>query len=1084
MLQLTDIRKTYHVAGFEQIALDGVSIAFRDNEFVAILGPSGSGKTTMLNIVGGLDHYDTGDLVIDGTSTRQYRDRDWDTYRNNRIGFVFQSYNLIPHQTVLVNVELALTLSGVSRTERRERARQALAEVGLEEHINKKPTQLSGGQMQRVAVARALINDPEILLADEPTGALDSKTSVQIMDLLVKIAADRLVVMVTHNPELAEHYANRIVNLRDGQVVSDSNPYDPAAEAAPAAKKQPRRTKMSFFTALALSFNNLMTKKGRTLMTSFAGSIGIIGIAAILALATGVNNYIKTVEEETLSIYPLSINKQGMDLTSMLVMSSAGSENDEGGEGDGDAAGAEGSSTSANKDADEDDPLAKIINASKEPDETEKPTSARETRMLTTMFNSVKNNDLRSLKTFLDEDGDGIGEYVNSIHYSYNVTPQIFAAETTDDTRQVNPNRSFARLGLGGGGASSSLMSMSMSTDVFSELIDDPSLYIEQYDIVAGHLPESSDELILVLNPMGGISDLVLYMMGLRDPDELADMVDKFADEENVVTPDERLDVPFEDILDVRFKLVEASRYYQYDSEFNIWKDMRDDKDYMRKLVEEGRELRIVGVLQSKPEASVTMLSPLIYYPASLTSELMEDAAESAIVKAQMEKPKNDVFSGKTFDELNDEAKNSQMDLSSLFSVDEEKISGAFGVDQSALALDPSALQGLGSLDIDPNALPQFDMPQMDLAALLADTDIEVDNAKVAAAMSQIMSSYFAWASDPANGINVTDPNAFSAGFLAYVQVPTVQIQIAAILNQAIDINQVQGEIQKSLGNYIQSAVTTYMQAYMQVMMQAMQAQVSSAMTRAMTSLATSLPSAMSFDQQIFMEAFQLNLTQEELTRIMLSAMGTQDSSYDNNMQKLGYASFSEPSSIDIFPIDFESKERVLTILDNYNERMKDEGADDRVITYTDIVGTLMASVTTIIDMISTMLIAFVTISLVVSSIMIGVITYISVLERKKEIGILRAMGASKGNIANVFNAETLIVGLVAGALGIGITLALSIPANFIVLALTDVPNIAILPWQPALFLVLVSMALCLLAGLLPSSAASRRDPVEALRSE
>ena len=572
MLQLLNICKSYTTADFTQTALDNVSVSFRDNEFVAILGPSGSGKTTLLNIVGGLDHYDSGNLVIDGISTEQYKDKDWDAYRNNRIGFVFQSYNLIPHQTVLSNVELALTLSGVSRAERHDRAVAALQKVGLGDHINKKPSQLSGGQMQRVAIARALINDPEILLADEPTGALDSKTSVQIMDLLTEIANDRLVIMVTHNPELADDYATRIVTLTDGVIRSDTDPYEPTAEDMRESEKPARRTKMSFLTALALSFKNLMTKKGRTLMTAFAGSIGIIGIAAILSLANGVNNYIKSVEEETLSEYPLQIQSTGFDITSMMF-------------------GAASEGTEASGDAKSDDE-----------------SSAHVVEMVSNMVSSIGSNDLASLKEYLDSGESDIDQYTNAIEYTYSIAPQIFSSNT-EKLRQVNPDKSFSALGLGSSTSSNSLMSMSMSTDTFYEMPSDPGLYEYQYDVKAGRWPEGHNEVVLVLTGNGGISDFMLYTLGLRDSTELDDMVKKFAAEEEVAAPTDMEDPSYEDIMGASFKLVNAANYYVHDDEFNVWKDKTDDTDYMRDLVSKGEDVKVVGVVQPRGDATATMKS-------------------------------------------------------------------------------------------------------------------------------------------------------------------------------------------------------------------------------------------------------------------------------------------------------------------------------------------------------------------------------------------------------------------------------------------------------------------------------------------
>lgn len=1037
MLQLLDIRKSYTTADFTQVALDDVSIAFRDNEFVAVLGPSGSGKTTLLNIVGGLDHYDSGNLIIDGISTEKYKDRDWDAYRNNRIGFVFQSYNLIPHQTVLANVELALTLSGVSKAERRKRATEALEEVGLRDHINKKPSQLSGGQMQRVAIARALINDPEILLADEPTGALDSKTSVQIMALLTEIAQDRLVIMVTHNPELAEEYATRIVNLSDGRMQADSNPFVPTEDDMRISEKPVRKTVMSFFTAISLSFNNLMTKKGRTLMTAFAGSIGIIGIAAILALANGVNNYIKGVEEDTLSVYPLSIESTGFDITSMLAASTGISSDEDGEESE------DGSATG----------------------------TVSETKALSNMFSGIGSNDLASLKEYLESGESDIDLYVNSIQYSYDVTPQIYSADTTDGVRQVNPDTSFSVLGLGSTSSSNSLMSTGLSTDVFYEMIDDTSLLESQYDVVAGHWPENYDECILVLNSNGGVSDLMLYAMGLRDPDELDEMVKQLANNEDADVPEDTLAFSYDEIMDVTFKLVNATDYYQYDEAYNVWTDLSDDEEHMKGLIENGTDIRIVGIVAPNPEAAATSLSTGLYYPASLTDHLIEAASGSEIVQDQLADSSVNVFSGKTFAEEADESDASNFDLGSLITVDDEAIASAFKMDTSALDIDLSNMMDLSDATTN---LPA--VPEPDLSSIASSIDVDVPTDQVVTLMSGVLSDYLAYCF--ANGI--TTPEDISAGFPTYLNTPEVQEQINSALGSMVDMGTIEAQIQGALQSYME----TTMQTYMTAVMTNIENQISTAMQSSMSQLSSNMASAMSIDEEAFRDAFQFNMTEEELTQLMVSLMGGEESSYDNNLKKLGYADFAKPSSIDIYPIDFEGKGKIIDILDDYNERMEAQGDEDKVITYTDIVGTLMSSVTDIVNMVSYVLVAFVAISLVVSSIMIGVITYISVLERKKEIGILRSIGASKKDIGLVFNAETLIVGFVAGVLGISITALITIPVNAIVYNEFDVANVALLPWQAAIILVVISMALTFLAGLIPSSAASRKDPVEALRSE
>ena len=1090
MLQLLNICKSYTTADFTQTALDNVSVSFRDNEFVAILGPSGSGKTTLLNIVGGLDHYDSGNLIIDGISTEQYKDKDWDAYRNNRIGFVFQSYNLIPHQTVLSNVELALTLSGVSRAERHDRAVAALQKVGLGDHVNKKPSQLSGGQMQRVAIARALINDPEILLAVEPTGALDSKTSVQIMDLLTEIANDRLVIMVTHNPELAEDYATRIVTLTDGVIRSDTDPYEPTAEDMRVSEKPARRTKMSFLTALSLSFKNLMTKKGRTLMTAFAGSIGIIGIAAILSLANGVNNYIKSVEEETLSEYPLQIQSTGFDMTSMML---------------GAATGAGGNTGEAEGDGDQD--------------------KVGVTEMVTNMFSSIGSNDLASLKEYLDSGQSDIDQYTNAIEYTYNVAPQIYSSNT-DKLRQVNPDKSLSALGLGSTASSNSLMSMSMSTDVFYEMPSDPNLYESQYDVKAGHWPENHNEVVLVLTGNGNISDFMLYTLGLRDANEFDDMVKKFAAEEEVTAPDNIEQPTYDDILGITFKLVQATDYYVHDDEFNVWKDKTDDTDYMRNLVNNGEDVKIVGIVQPREDATATMLSSGINYPSTLTDYVIEQAASSTIVKDQLAHPDTNVFTDKPFGEEDD---GEGFDMQSLFTIDGDAIQAAFKFDESALTSGLSGMSlDLSGLSLDMGSLPAFDgssiaidPSSIDMSNLVDFSDIKLDlgdvqptmdSAKMQAAMEDIMAGFNPWYANWAQEqVAQGKVPTMEDGAKAYLESEEVQKKIADAIMGSIDMKQateaLQTQLQQQLSAKMQQAVpamaqalesqlqasittamSSYMQnvlgAYMQQMQTALETQVSAAMQQSMNQIAANMSNAMSIDESAFANAFQMNMDENDLTELMMSMMGKEDASYDNNLKKLGYADFNKPSGIDIYPIDFESKEKVIGILDAYNDRMTADGEDDKVITYTDFVGTLMASVTDIVNMISYVLVAFVAISLVVSSIMIGVITYISVLERKKEIGILRSIGASKGDISRVFNAETIIVGFTAGVIGIGLTMLACIPANAIVYSLFDVANVASLPWQAAVILVAISVFLTFLAGLIPSSAASRKDPVEALRSE
>ena len=1047
MLQLRNIRKAYTTGSFTQTALDDVSISFRDSEFVAILGPSGSGKTTLLNIIGGLDHYDTGDLVIDGISTKEYKDRDWDTFRNNRIGFVFQAYNLIPHQTILANVELALTLSGVSRAERRTRALDALRKVGLGDHVDKKPSQLSGGQMQRVAIARALINDPEILLADEPTGALDSKTSVQIMDLLTEIANDRLVIMVTHNPELAEQYATRIVNLADGVIRSDSDPFDPAPEDMRASKKQVRRTSMSFLTALSLSWNNLLTKKGRTLMTAFAGSIGIIGIAAILSLANGVNSYIANVEEETLSEYPLSIENQGFDMTSLMTMGMGmgmGAQGGSSGSGDSQDAGQTGSS---NGDAASD--------------------TVGESKMVTGMFGSIGSNDLASLKDYLDNGDSGIDQYVNSIEYGYNITPQLFSSDIEDGVRQVNPDKSFSSIGFGSATSTNGIMSSMMSTNVFYEMPSDPDLYQDQYDVVAGTWPQSYSDVVLVLTPNGKVSDFMLYTMGLRDHSELDDMVRAFANEEEVNAPDDYMTLTYDQLMGVTFKLVAATDYYQYDSDYHVWKNKSDDADYMRDLVSSGEDVHICGIVKPKAGAKITSLQTGFYYTSDMVSHIIDEAADSQIVKDQLADSATNVFTGKSFVEEAD-TEDSSFDMSSLFTIDGNKLQAAFQIDPNALSVDMSSVDLSGATSDLPAA------PEMDPSEFQVSGQPTINKEAAAALMAAVEKDYFAYYSEQ---VQQGKP---APSFNEYFATERAQKLISDALPGIIDTSEMQAEFAQKIQAYLQATMSSYMNQ----VVSAMQTQMQAAMTQVMGQLSANMATAMHVDESAFTDAFQMNMDEKELTELMMSLMSSETTSFDGNLNKLGYADYAKPASIDIYPKDFESKQSVIDILDGYNDKMKAEGEDDKAVSYTDIVGALMSSVTTIVNMISYVLVAFVAISLVVSSIMIGVITYISVLERKKEIGILRSIGASKGDIGRVFNAETVIVGLVAGLIGIGVTALGCIPANAIVYALFDVPNVAILPWQAAVILVAISVFLTFLSGLIPSSAASRKDPVEALRSE
>ena len=1079
MLELKGICKRYVTQSFTQVALDNVSLSFRDNEFVAILGPSGSGKTTMLNVIGGLDHFDSGDLLIDGISTKDFHDRDWDAYRNNRIGFVFQSYNLIPHQTILENVELALTLTGVGHAERRQRAREALEAVGLGEHVNKRPSQLSGGQMQRVAIARALINDPEIVLADEPTGALDSTTSVQVMDLLKEVARDRLVIMVTHNPDLAYQYATRIVNLADGKITDDSDPFD-VADATRREAKPTRKTSMSFVTALGLSARNLMTKKGRTAMTAFAGSIGIIGIAAILALSNGVNGYIKKVEEDTLSSYPLTISKQDYDLSSMM-----------GGQGA----------------ADDDSP--ENVDSSDDSAETDKipvVTAVKD------MFASVKSNDMTSFKAWLDDGGDGIDKEVNAIQYGYGVSPVVYRAGKGDEKPvRLVPNAMTEA--MSGGASSAATVSMeSMGTSVFNEMIDDQSLLDSQYDVVAGHWPTSANEAVMVLSSRGTVGDYTLYSIGALDIDELNDLVNSaMTADGKIETPETGADFTYDDALSTTFKVLSPADAYRKNEETGIWTDMSGDTDFMAAKVADGIDVHIVGVVRPNETANASALSPGIAYTHALTRQLMERAADSQIVQEQLAHPETDVFTGKSFDELQGEAKQG-VDLGSMFSVDEAALKSAFSFDASALSgaaggMDLSGLD-LSGLDIDLSGVGKdidfgdimAKAPTPDFSGIFDGLELTPEQMQqVGTLANQLFEGFMR--SDQFKVLSpedLKDASKLAAAFSAYLENDAAAQQVLAQL-KALGGDALAERLQQAMTDYVQKQLAPYLQQAMGQVMKAISEQIASTvssqlkagaaglmgqMATQMSSSFANLASAMHVDASAFARAIHFNMDAEDLSSLMMSYAKASKLTYDNNLTTLGYADEADPISVKIFPRDFEAKERVLDHIEAYNKQVKTAGHDGQAISYTDYMGIIMGSVTDIVNTISLVLIAFVSISLVVSSIMIGIITYISVLERKKEIGILRAIGASKRNVANVFNAETFIEGLIAGVFAIVVVVAVSFPVNTWALAAKQVPNLMSLPVQDALTLIAISVLLTVVAGLLPARSASKKDPVEALRSE
>ena len=1064
MLQLKKIHKQYKTSDLVQTALDKVSLSLRDCEFVAILGPSGSGKTTLLNIIGGLDRYDSGDLIINGISTKKYTDRDWDSYRNHTIGFVFQSYNLIPHQTVLANVELALTISGVSGAERRRRATEALQKVGLGNQLHKHPTEMSGGQMQRVAIARALVNDPDILLADEPTGALDSETSIQVMELLKEVAKDRLVVMVTHNPELAHQYATRIVQLKDGVIRSDTDPFEPdTAQLAPPVHKSMGRSSMSPLTSLSLSFNNLLTKKARTLLTAFAGSIGIIGIALIISLSAGVNQYIDDTERSTLSEYPLQILSSGMDLTSMLTS---------------------GSPTSASGTTAEEGmvPVRQLI---------------------TQMVAGITSNDLKSLKTYLESDDCTIAEDATSIEYSYNAQPQIYREDADGSIRQVNPDSSLSSLGISSTSSTNSMMSSMMNTSVFYQLPESDELYNSQYEVKAGRWPEKYNECVAVLGADGTITDYALYALGLRDSAELDKMIQQFAQNQNVDVPTDFKTYRYSDFIGIQFKLVNAADRYLRDDDHNAWVDKSDDKDFMKNLVTSSETLIVVGVVQPKEDASASMLSSGIAYPAALTQHVIAAAADSQMVKDQLASPAINVMNGEPFGTEDASA----FDMSSLFRIDTDMLKSAFQFDTSKLNFDLSGAfdldngsVDLGSLldpddfqlDLDLTETPDLDMST--LTDLFANMDLSVSEDKMQELAQKVLVGY----KDYVIGNGILNLNKIS--FSQYLKSDAFKTLMNDAMGELFD----QDALQAQFSEAMQTAMSTLMESYSSQISETLQTQLGSAMQTAMTKLMTQMSqniqsqmqqsfsqlgsqmeSALKIDATAFQKAIQFNMSEDDLTDLMKSAMLSSTATYDSNLQTLGYADLDAPSQIKIYPQDFDHKASVVAKLDAYNDNMRSQGADDKVIHYTDVVGTLMTSVTEIINMISNMLVAFVSISLVVSSIMIGVITYISVLERRKEIGILRAIGASKRNISEVFNAETFIIGLCSGVMGVVLSEILLIPGNMLIQKISNGTNVvARLPLNAALVLIVLATVLTILGGFIPAKGASRSDPVKALRSE
>ena len=1100
MLQLNHIKKEYKTGDLVQKALDDVSLNLRDNEFVAILGPSGSGKTTLLNVIGGLDRYDSGDLIINGISTKKYTDRDWDSYRNHTIGFVFQSYNLIPHQTVLSNVELALTISGISGAERRSRATKALEQVGLGDQLHKHPSEMSGGQMQRVAIARALVNNPDILLADEPTGALDSDTSIQVMELLKEVAKDRLVVMVTHNPELAEQYATRIVRLRDGVIQSDTAPFAPDDSAqVPPVHKNLGHSSMSPLTALALSFNNLLTKKTRTLLTAFAGSIGIIGIALILSLSAGVSNYIQEMERSTLSEYPLQISTTGVDLAALLDP---------------------GSYTSA---------VANNTNvgATSTSSTPEGMVTVRELLSQLTEDNSSV-NDLASLKKYLDSDECTISEDAASIEYSYGIAPLIYRQNKDGTVRQIFPDSSLSA--LNNTTSAAGIVSSMTNQSVFTEMAEEPSLYEDQYDVKAGRWPESYNEAVLVLNSDGSISDYALYILGIEDDSVMMRFLQEYAKNKNTQAPTGYGTYPYDTFVGLKYKIVTSSDYYVYDEERQIWRNRSDDEAYVEQLVENSPDLTIVGVVQPRADASSTILPIGVAYTHALTYYAIDHAAESEVVKQQLADPEVNVLTGERFDA---DQRETDLDISSLFSVDTDMLKDAFQFDASKLQfdlsgafdlqdgsfdfssiLDPSAFQldlsDLDLSDIDMSDVELPDMDALDLSQLFADMDLSVSEDALQSLMKKIMNGYKRYIIG--NGILNLD----KIGFSSYMESDQFKQLLSESMGDLLDTTGLQEQFTASLQQNLQGIMTSYLQSYSEQLSQklgealqtkltaAIQTQMSTVMQQLMAQLITQfsqqiqsaiqnniaqlssqVEDALKIDPTVFQSAVQVNMSTDDLVDLVKMNLQSSTTSYSSVLGALGYSDYAKPGSIWIYPKSFEAKNRIVDSLNAYNAAMRAQGEEDKVIVFSDTVGTLMSAVTKIVDMVSNVLVAFVAISLAVSSIMIGVITYISVLERRKEIGILRAIGASKRNVSEVFNAETFIIGMCSGVIGVGLCLLLLIPGNMLIHSIAGTTSVtAVLPPKAALVLIVLATLLTILGGLIPARSAAKCNPVTALRSE
>ena len=1051
MLELKEITKIYKTEGFEQRALDKVSVNFRKSEFASILGPSGSGKTTLLNIIGGLDSYDDGDLIINEVSTKNFSDRDWDSYRNHRVGFVFQSYNLITHQTILKNVELALTLSGISKSERRDRAIKALKDVGLSDHIHKKPNQLSGGQMQRVAIARALVNNPEIILADEPTGALDSDTSVSIMKILKKVSRDKLVIMVTHNPDLALEYSSRIINIKDGRILSDSNAYDGGVntkEEGNVVKEKSRKTKMSYITAFMLSLNNLLTKKGRTILVSIAGSIGIIGIALILAVSTGFQNYVDSIQEDTLTSYPLNIMQESADITGTLLSMREGS----GDKTDGD--------------------------------------TVVEQQYVTSMMSNVSTNDLKSLKKYIHEHNDFIRGDLSNIQYFYSVDPNIYTVDASQKLAKVNPSNLFSSMM----GSNSLMGSYSSMASIFSQMVDNRTEIQDDYVTLAGRWPSKYDEMMIVLSEANSISDLLVYSLGLRDTEELTSMVTKIMSGESVDIHHDPLTLKYDDLMNVDLRLIMPSDTYQYNHKYDVYEDMSENDEYMMGLYDKALKLKIVGVVTTKEGVSSSALNPGVVYTSDLISHIIDYSSNTEVVKKQLNNKEVDVFSGNRFDSKKNDY---NFEFADLVRVDSEKLQSAFDIhiDEDSIRNETNQymeeISNSISVDVEParemfyGNIEKFSQEIFDSnhEFFAKDIDMIVDsylNTKVNIFLD--MEREYVIPSDTFKttykGLLTTLLGTYASGYNVYMK--TMDPNYDSDNSKVVVVDEMKDTV---ISQYLESAP---IQELVEKMAQGMtEARVKRDVLLKVGELVSGITghfaNAFHVDEEKITSAFTLNFSEDELARVVNAMMNPTETTQKSNLISLGYQDMEEPTYMSFYFSSFDGKEHFLKFLDDYNEMV----SEDKKINFSDTTGILMSSVKTIVNAVSYVLIAFVSISLVVSSIMIGVITYISVYERTKEIGILRAIGASKRNISSIFNAETFIIGLLSGMFGIGISY-LFIPIINRVLHhfIGNIPLSAKLNVSHAIILVVLAIILTIIGGFIPAKSASRKDPVEALRSE